>query len=257
MRKNLILQKLQYLQLQKEMLPIELLGRSLSYNNFVPRLAGVCAKDLCEYFGSDFVESILIYNDEINSLLHKLDSIESVAKCVFVREYMESRLSMTSEITESSTQGNLKIDSIESVYPPHKSYNDEGNILDSISAIRRFSSSIIVYDSILIDCYQLLEICIAGADMFVLDIATLLEFSAILTQIDSIESKNKDSMQIANLDSKEILQNMILKILHFASNLGLIPIFKNTHLLESNSDFITCIYAKKNKNPAFKIRMAK
>lgn len=152
------------------------------------------------------------------------------------------------EILESSDHKNLDFMQTASL---------DSNILDSISAIRRFSSSIIVYDSILIDCYQLLEICIAGADMFVLDIATLLEFSAILTQIDSIESKNKDSMQIANLDSKEILQNMILKILHFASNLGLIPIFKNTHLLESNSDFITCIYAKKNKNPAFKIRMAK
>ncbi|MWV62069.1 hypothetical protein DCO58_06190 [Helicobacter saguini] len=293
-----ILEKMKYLQECKKVLPFETLGRSLAYNCYTPRLNFADLQILKSY------QKVTMNLNDIENLLQNSTNIESnvfdflesnnvdsnnISKnenkvIIFLQDSISQNDIQNDNFIESSKEDSLKfiesnrtnsqdflesknLDSVKFIESnPNK---NPINIIDSISMLRRLTPYFITFDSIIIDCYQVLEIAIAGADMFIFDYRIFSEFCEILCYLDS-KNMSLDSINLSNFntqnfkqDSKQdfkhafnqdcqhdfsqkiknfsqnneleianLTSNLASEILNLANNLALIPIFK----IHSQSD---------------------
>lgn len=262
-----ILEKMKYLQECKKVLPFETLGRSLAYNCYTPRLNFADLQILRKYkivtLNLSDIENLLQNSINIESkVLDFLESSKEDSKnenkiIIFLQDtFLENIKENPPQFIESKIESTIESSSNKSPL----------NIIDSISVLRRLTPYFITFDSIIIDCYQIMEIAIAGADMFIFDYRIFVTFCSVLLYLDSknmsLDSINlmanltQDSIQkIKNfyenneLEILNLANNLASEILNLANNLALIPIFKihSANDIESISKIynIECIICDK------------
>ena len=104
-----------------------------------------------------------------------------------------------------------------------------GDIADYIGMIRRFMPVFVGYSGIIISTYQLLELAIFGADMFVIDMSHI-----------------KCYVEILGVDNKtEMIDSISNKLIAFGINIGLVPILylndDSRHIFLQNSDVLESV----------------
>lgn len=235
-----ILYTVQSLNLKKQIMPKEVLGRSLAYNCFLPRLSNTTflqenlkhtKEPLYALYTNAKILDVSIQKKYLNVNFDKAYS------CVFFNDY----------------------DLIDG-----QKYTEN---IDYLSMIRRMMPAFVVHDSIFIDEYQILESAISGSDMIVIDMQYLNKYVELLyilenkpeflncdikiisSQIDFITKKCNT---INNKHKKtNSLKSHMDKLMMFAYNLGIIPIVrvygdKDLSLLHILENFPICIYADCN-----------
>lgn len=171
---QLIKKQSQILAYKKKILPLDMLGRTLSYNTFIPR---ICYKDDLSNLKKSFKMSFASLNKTLSNI-----SISKQSNIFNDKDNAEDFDSVFISDIDSlqNTQDYTKLNILE---------------LDFLSVLRRLTPYFIIYETVLIDKYQILEAVIFGADSVVLDSMFL---------------------------EKEALN----ELLEFAYSLGIIPIFR-------------------------------
>lgn len=231
-----ILYTMQVVANRQNIMPKDLLGRSLAYNCFLPRLS------------------------------NKAYLYENLKRDTTLRKALYSNIATLTKVMQTNKfeYNETEIGELACILFDDSNIDNENeknmNTLDFLSMIRRLLPFFIIHDSIFIDEYQILESAIGGADMIVIDIAylrtyctcmfaldnnpMLLDSNDILAQLTDkhnfILSNSKDSINIT-------LQNYMDKLISFAYNLGLIPIIRihdreDLALLQTLQNFPHCIY---------------
>lgn len=228
-----ILHTMQVVSNKQQVMPKDLLGRSLAYNCFLPRLSNKAY--LYENLKRDRTFKKALYNN-----------VATLDKVIKTNKFE------TNEIESGDIVCVLFDDSIGC---ENEKYMDS---LDYLSMIRRLSPFFVIHDSVFINEYQILESAIGGADMIVFDTkylkaycecvyafennSLLLDYNMtdIATYIASNESITKDS-------AKEATKIHLDKLLESAYILGLVPIVRiqdreDLVLLHALHNFPHCIY---------------
>lgn len=168
MESALYLQILRVMQMnahKKEVMPQDVLGRSLAYNCFLPRLSE--KSFLYEQLQRKVAPHKALYGDyatwtnmlENSQLEHGLAKDKQAACVIF-----DDCAAYASDLNDFSSSAHL---------------------LDFLSVARRMLPSFLIHSSIFIDGYQILESAIGGADMIVLDIAHIRAFLDCLSVLQS------------------------------------------------------------------------
>ncbi|WP_104740931.1 indole-3-glycerol phosphate synthase [Helicobacter bizzozeronii] len=131
-----------YLELKKSLTPFELLGRSLAYNPYVPRLA---LEDLKRPPSQEIAHSILYLDAgwDLEFLLEKLSQADKARALLL-------------DFTPLYTQGMPALEA-----------------LDLLGYIRRLSPKPLIHKDYFIDPYQILESLVHGADALLLNASLL------------------------------------------------------------------------------------
>ena len=233
-----ILYTMQIVSNKQNIMPKDLLGRSLAYNCFLPRLS------------------------DKTYLYENLKSENTLKKALYSNAKTLAKVIQTNKIEHNGIESRelacVLFDDSNMAYENEK-YMDP---LDYLSMIRRLLPFFIIHDSIFIDEYQILESAIGGADMIVLEISYLLAYChciyalennpmlldfnipdivlQIANEYNLVANSIKDSINIAT-------KTHIDKFISFAYNLGLIPIVciqnkEDLELLHTLHNFPHCIY---------------
>lgn len=171
------------IQKKEEYFPFDVLGRSLSFNSFNPRL--YYKEELSNIF-STHKKCIKIYSKQLQETLSKskIDNDSSFKNLKNEKEYEFVLFSETDERKE--------------IVKTKKLENIESN-LDLIATLRHLTPFYIIHEGIIISKYQILESAIAGSDLIVLDtlfldikkLNELMEFSLHLGLVPIIKSRKK------------------------------------------------------------------
>ncbi len=190
-----ILKEIHSIEERMQIMPQDMLGRTLAYNTFLPRLSDR------SYFFENLNKSkgLLVDTKSFASLIKDskiLDNSDMDISCVFLE--------------------NLHNDDVD-------------NIADYIGMIRRFMPVFVGYSGIIISTYQLLELAIFGADMFVIDMSHI-----------------KCYVEILGVDNKtEMIDSISNKLIAFGINIGLVPILylndDSRHIFLQNSDVLESV----------------
>lgn len=149
---------------KKEDMPQDLLGRSLAYNCYLPRLS----------------EKSFLYD----SLKRQDSSKLALAphKALYGDYTTWTNMLQTSTLTRSTAQDDTISCVIFDDCATYGCMSDlNACLLDYLSVARRMLPSFVIHKSVFIDGYQLLESAIGGADMIVLDIAHIRTFLTCLS----------------------------------------------------------------------------
>lgn len=207
---NLLI-KLYEIEKRKQIMPQELLGRTLAYNNFLPRLSDT------HYLYTNFR-----YNPQDSIMPHK---------GLFI-----SLENLKIMLQDSIIQDNSELESqILCIFIDDTKNTSSDDFIDYISCIRRLMPVFVGYSGIIVDTYQILELAIAGADMCIIDCFTLQCYANILTYMQStqthIEPNNIDLFLAFLQHNKKpkktylsILYSLFNTLVTFSVNLGITPI---------------------------------
>lgn len=223
---------------KKQIMPKEVLGRSLAYNCFLPRLSNKIylyenLKKVKKPKQALYTNAKMLANAiQTNYLIHNV-GLDTEVSCILFNDY---DLILNQKYMEN---------------------------IDYLSMIRRMLSVFVVHDSIFIDEYQIIESAISGADMIVIDIEYLRAYcelicilenipqllnhdiETVVLQIDSIAKEYKNQNKTNNL------QIYLNKLISFSYNLGVIPIIRmssdvDLSLLDTLESFPHCIYTNRD-----------
>ncbi len=232
-----VLYKIKENENKKQIISQDMLGRTLAYTCFLPRLSNI--EFLCENF---------LYKDKPNKAIHV--EIEQLAEIL--------------QKSKIDNQSNIEDDSISIFINDIKKTQE--NIIDCISAVRRLMPVFIAYNTAIIDTYQILEIAIAGADMIVFDsiylkayiacmfilkenanIIDTMDINTFLNKLYNIKT-NHNILQSHEINLESMLQEHVTKLISFTYNIGLIPILhihtEKDLKLFSLQDTTNCILTK-------------
>lgn len=227
---------MQYLSNKKQIMPKDMLGRSLAYTCFLPRLSDKTY--LYEKLKTNTPKKALYTNTEKLSKLIQISRLDHSVE--FDKEILCVIFSDLDKLAN----------------------NESADSMDYLSMIRRLSPAFVVHESVFIDEYQILESTISGADMIILNIKHLQIYCKILhalesnpmlldSNIDDIASEialNADS--IKNHSLTHSMQTHINKLIAFAYNLGIIPILRvmdtnDLEIFQQIENLLHCFYATK------------
>ncbi|RDU65374.1 hypothetical protein CQA53_06260 [Helicobacter didelphidarum] len=255
-----ILKQIYTIEERKNILPLDILGRTLAYNSFLPRLSDV------EYLYQNFRVYDKSPSDK-NSLQYEKQSLKTSQinnnhTPVSTHKGVSIQLDNLTTILQQATIGdNSHLEKeILCIFIDDKGTNQD-NLIDSISALRRLMPVFIGYKGVIIDTYQILELAISGADMFVLDCNALRLFIDILSYaqteklpLDSINTESffEHLQQTKHKkDSKKMLSTLFNNLIAFGNNLGLVPIIQlqdknDVKMLLSLKNPIDCVLCPPN-----------
>lgn len=228
---------MQYLSNKKQIMPKDMLGRSLAYTCFLPRLSD-------------------------KSYLYEKLKTNTPKKALYISTERLSKLIQTSSL-DHSVEFDKEILCVIFSDLDKLANNESADSMDYLSMIRRLSPAFVIHESVFIDEYQILESTISGADMIILNIKHLQIYCEILHALESnpmLLDSNIDEIasQIALNTQDSIMkhalthsiQTHINKLIAFAYNLGIIPILRimDTNVLEifqTLENPLYCFYATK------------
>ncbi len=225
---------------KKQVIPQDMLGRTLAYNCFMPRLSN-----------KELLYNTFAHRDKVN-----------MALSISIKQ-------LSDIISECSNQNNLNFKyeyEISSIFVNDICKTQE-NIVDFIGFLRRLTPAFIAYDSAIFDTYQILEMATAGADMIVINISYLrayivcmlvfkenpsilemLNIDVFLQKLAQIKA-NKVLLQYHIKDLESMLVEHSNNLLEFCYTLGLIPLIyiqtQKDFELFRNKDMLNCIVADK------------
>ncbi|MCI7411935.1 hypothetical protein [Helicobacter bilis] len=226
---------MQYLSNKKQIMPKDMLGRSLAYTCFLPRLSDKTY--LYEKLKTNTPKKALYTNTEKLSKLIQTSSLDHSVE--FDKEILCVIFSDLDKLAN----------------------NESADSMDYLSMIRRLSPAFVVHESVFIDEYQILESTISGADMIILNIKHLQIYCEILhalesnpmlldSNIDDIASEIALNTQdsIRNHSLTHSIQTHINKLIAFAYNLGIIPILRvmdtnDLEIFRQIENLFHCFYA--------------
>lgn len=238
-----ILYAMQSISCRQKVMPKDLLGRSLAYNCFLPRLSN---------------KAYLYENLKSNKKALYSNTL-TLTKVLQTRKFQHNEIESSELICvlfdDSSLYHPADLEGLETK-------SESLDTMDFLSMIRRLSPFFVIHDSVFVDEYQILESAIGGADMVILDVAhlrayckcvsvlecneQLLDFSVseiarVIYSSDFISSERLEFLSIAHID----------KFIAFAYNLGLVPIVRIQNKVDLESlfnlqNFPHCIYVAYN-----------
>ncbi len=233
-----ILHIMQMLSEKKQIMPKDMLGRSLAYTCFLPRLS------------------------DRSYLYERLKCSITPKKALHTNAEKLSKLIQTSHLTHNADFDQEVVcvifSSLEQV-----TNNEDINSIDCLSMIRRLSPAFVIHENVFIDEYQILKSAISGADMIMLDIKHLHTYCEVLYALESnpalLELNIDDIALQTNLiiqdskpynNDKNFMHNIkthVNMLITFAYNLGVIPIVhvanaNDLNILQSLENLLHCIY---------------
>ncbi len=228
---------MQHLSNKKQIMPKDMLGRSLAYTCFLPRLSDKTY--LYEKLKTNTPKKALYTNTDKLSKLIQTSSLDHSVE--FDKEILCVIFSDLDKLAN----------------------NESADSMDYLSMIRRLSPAFVIHDSVFIDEYQILESAISGADMIMLNITHLQLYCEILhvlesnpmlldSNIDEIASEIALNTQgsIRNHSLTHSIQTHINKLIAFAYNLGIIPILRimdtnDLEIFQTLENLLYCFYTTK------------
>lgn len=212
-----VITQMQIIQHKKGEISQDTLGRTLAYNNLLPRLSDM-----------DYLYKNFRYTQDLvtrKGLIVELDNL--------IRFMQYAKIQDNTELEQE----------IACVFIDDSKSNQKECLMDYISILRRFLPVFVGYNGILIDTYQILEIAIAGADMCVLNCVFLRAYAEILLYIqdynanDSVDIENVMTHICAIRDNvkqikqyRRILHTIFNTLVAYMTNLGVTPIFYPNHI---------------------------
>lgn len=223
----LIKKQNQILSYKKHILPFDMLGRTLSYNTFIPRIC---------------------YRDDLNNIkkCFEISSCELEKKLSSISISKESNI-FTEEMREDFKGFNGVIfNDIDSLITTQDYTNFNILGLDLVSILRRLTPFFIIYKSVIVDRYQILEAVIFGADGIILDsdhldrdkLNELVQFSYSLGIMPIFQAKEKDDLK------KLFYLKVPLRAIYVQKDL--IKLLPNSYyiLCDHREDGVDCIVEK-------------
>ncbi|RDU72752.1 hypothetical protein CQA66_03945 [Helicobacter aurati] len=248
-----IIPQLKITQFKKQEIPQDMLGRTLAYSCFLPRLSDTA------YLYQNFR-----YTQE-NRLPHKALSISLQALSLLLQDSV-----IQQTIFDSANHEQMLCVFLENTPINYHETNDY-TMIDSIGILRRLTPLFVAQSGVIIETYQVLESAIAGADMVVLDSVFLRAYALFVCLAkphlsdlqDSYDSIHSKESILSNLltthtilpehykEHKKILEKNFNELVVTAMNLGLVPIVKihtqeDLKLLLSLKHPIDCVITPPN-----------
>ena len=212
-----IVPKLLQLEFKKQCMPQDLLGRSLAYSCFLPRLAdsGYLYENFRRPDGAPPFKGLCVKAEKLPHIL-QTSTLDNRPPAL---DSLDQKDEILCVLLEEQTQG------------------DDVDSADYIGLIRRLTPAFIIQSGVVIDSYQILEAAVVGADFVLLDARLLRAYALLLALTQNLNCKTPAS-DITSLlatqnpnpndlkEHKQILKELLNKLVVTASNLGLAPIIK-------------------------------